>query len=190
MSICPERNMMTDVTGLAAWTAQMQASIPTKLSQLTNDLTLSYTTLANKPTLFSGVYDDLSNKPVLFDGKYSSLTAKPTYATVAISGSYTDLTNKPTIPTVRRQETYSGVTDATGTYTVVFGTPYAVAPNIQTQVVGGTFNQFAKTTVTTTGFSVQIGTRSTVTLLSTEVLLAATAPASGISVDVLVTAKS
>ena len=83
--------------------------------------------IRNKPTLFSGDYNDLSNKPVLAtvatSGSYNDLddkpiiTApvnadwdesdssdlayilnKPNLATVATSGSYNDLTDKPEIP--------------------------------------------------------------------------------------------
>ena len=56
--------------------------------------TISYTSLSNKPTLFSGSYADLTNKPTLF------------------SGSYADLTNKPTIPSLTGYATESYVTTA------------------------------------------------------------------------------
>ena len=56
--------------------------------------------ILNKPTLFSGSYNDLTNKPTLFSGNYNDLTNKPNFATVATSGSYNDLINKPAIPTV------------------------------------------------------------------------------------------
>ena len=52
--------------------------------------------IKNKPSLFSGSYNDLTNKPTLFSGSYTDLTNKPSL----FSGSYTDLTNKPSIPTV------------------------------------------------------------------------------------------
>ena len=38
--------------------------------------------ILNKPTLFSGDYNDLTNKPTLFDGDYSSLTNTPEIPTV------------------------------------------------------------------------------------------------------------
>ena len=56
--------------------------------------------ILNKPTFFSGNYNDLTNKPNLFSGSYNDLTNKPNLSTVAYSGSYNDLTNKPSIPTV------------------------------------------------------------------------------------------
>ena len=62
----------------------------------------------NKPSLFSGSYNDLTNKPSLFSGSYSDLTNKPTIPAAQIQvdwnqGNTTSLDyikNKPTIPTV------------------------------------------------------------------------------------------
>ena len=45
---------------------------------------------------FSGDYNDLTNKPALFDGDYNSLINKPN----VFSGNYNDLYNVPTIPSV------------------------------------------------------------------------------------------
>jgi uncharacterized protein (TIGR02145 family) len=56
--------------------------------------------ILNKPTLFSGNYNDLTNTPNLFSGNYNDLTNKPNLSAVAYSGSYNDLTNKPSIPAV------------------------------------------------------------------------------------------
>ena len=42
--------------------------------------------------------DFIKNKPTLFSGNYNDLTNKPSLSTVATSGDYDDLTNKPTIP--------------------------------------------------------------------------------------------
>ncbi|MBQ6155937.1 MAG: fibrobacter succinogenes major paralogous domain-containing protein [Bacteroidales bacterium] len=53
--------------------------------------------ILNKPTLFSGNYNDLTNKPTLFDGNYNSLSNKPNLAVVATTGNYADLNNKPTL---------------------------------------------------------------------------------------------
>lgn len=62
-------------------------------------LTGDYTSLINRPTIFSGDYNDLNNRPVIF------------------SGSYTDLTNKPVIPTAVSQLTNDAgyVTSVTAT---------------------------------------------------------------------------
>lgn len=76
------------------------STVPTKLSQLTNDV--GYTT-------FSGNYNDLTNKPTIPD-ELSDLSDDSTHRLVTdaekatwnnksnFSGSYNDLTNKPTIP--------------------------------------------------------------------------------------------
>ena len=72
------------------------ASIPTALSELTNDCSFltEHQDISSKvdasvlaTVAFSGSYEDLTNKPSLF------------------SGSYEDLTNKPTIPTKTSQLT-------------------------------------------------------------------------------------
>lgn len=57
---------------------------------------IPWTSVTNRPTLFSGAYADLTGKPTLFSGDYADLTNKPTL----FSGDYADLTNKPTIPEV------------------------------------------------------------------------------------------
>lgn len=76
-------------------------------AQILNKPTLfsgNYNDLSNKPNLSTvattGNYSDLINKPTLFDGNYNSLSNRPNLATVATTGNYTDLTNRPTIPTV------------------------------------------------------------------------------------------
>ena len=74
----------------------------TGAAQILNKPTLfsgNYNDLTNKPSLFSGNYNDLTNKPTLFDGNYNSLTNRPNLAAVALSGNYNDLINKPAIPT-------------------------------------------------------------------------------------------
>jgi hypothetical protein len=98
--------------------------IPAQSAHVQSNWTETNTSAAgyilNKPTLFSGNYNDLTNKPTipaaqlqsdwnqtnnlsldfiknkptLFSGNYNDLTNKPTL----FSGNYNDLTNKPTIP--------------------------------------------------------------------------------------------
>ena len=61
--------------------------------------------LLNKPTLFSGSYNDLSNKPTLFSGNYNDLSNKPTIPAAQIqsdwnqsnSSSLDFIKNKPSI---------------------------------------------------------------------------------------------
>lgn len=90
----------------------------------------------------------------------------------------------------KRQEVYSGTTNATGEYTVTFGSSYSATPNIQANLVGGTANQtMIITSVSTTGFTVKAVQRSAVTLLGIEVLLAATTNVNGANIDVIITEK-
>ena len=65
--------------------------------------------IKNKPTLFSGSYNDLTDQPVLFSGSYNDLTNQPTL----FSGSYNDLSNKPTIsdPGIISVKDYGAVGD-------------------------------------------------------------------------------
>lgn len=99
--------------------------------------------------------------------------------------------NVPTPPTIRRQEPYSGSTNASGVYTVTFSTAYSVAPNIQVSISNQTLtNQFIRvSSVTTTGCTVNVFQRNSVTLLGIDVLLSATSNVSGAAVDILVTEK-
>lgn len=73
--------------------------------------------IKNKPTLFSGDYNDLTNKPTIPSTQVnadwnattgiSSILNKPNLATVATTGSYTDLVNKPTIPAAQIQSDWA-----------------------------------------------------------------------------------
>lgn len=103
-------------------------SIPSKVSQLTNDsgyiTSVSWNDVISKPVLsqvaISGSYSDLSGTPtiptktselindsgfltsssgVITSVSWSDIKDKPNFSTVATSGSYTDLSNTPTIPT-------------------------------------------------------------------------------------------
>lgn len=89
----------------------------------------------------------------------------------------------------KRQETFSGTTNASGIYTVTFGSSYSVAPNIQANIVNGTNNQVITMTASTTGFTCTVSQRNAVTLLGIEVLLATAAPVNNSTVDVLITEK-
>lgn len=194
--------------------------IPTKTSQLTNDsgfinsapvssvngqtgavsLVLfsgAYSALTGKPTLFSGAYTDLTGKPTLFSGSYLDLTNKPTIPAAQVQSDWNAtsgvslILNKPTIPTVRRVETFSGVTDSSGNFTVTYSTAYPAAPHVNPQIIAGTPSQVVRVTASsTTGFTVNATNRATVTLLATEVLLAATTPVVGASISVSVLARA
>lgn len=88
-----------------------------------------------------------------------------------------------------RQERYSGITNASGNYTVVFGTPYLVAPNIQPNIIAGTALQRTITTVTTTGFTINVVSQNTNNLLGIINLISSTTNVVGAALDVLVTEK-
>ena len=75
------------------------AQIQSDWSQ-TNSVALDF--IKNKPTLFSGSWNDLTDKPTLFSGSWNDLTDKPTL----FSGSWNDLTDKPTLVT-----TLNGLSD-------------------------------------------------------------------------------
>lgn len=135
------------------------------------------------------------NQTITLSGDVSGSGATAITTTLANSGvtagTYGRVTvnAKGLVTAGKRQETYSGTTNASGVYSVTFGTPYSVAPNIQANIVGGTANQIITMTVSTTGFTCTVVQRNSVTLLTIEVLLAATVPVNGGSVDVLITEK-
>jgi hypothetical protein len=99
--------------------------------------------ILNKPTLFSGNYNDLTNKPTIFSGNYNDLTNKPTL----FSGNYTDLTNKPTIPTSFSSlvnGTFTISLSATGALTYTDGTTQSTAykeVTAPTTSAGSTFDK-------------------------------------------------
>lgn len=107
----------------------------------------------------------------------------------------TYMTNTLTIPLshvtgTKRQETYSGVTASSGNYTITFSSAYSVAPNLQINAVSTNTNIYSKTTVTATGFTINIFQRGVLTVpLVGDVLSGVTSAVSGASVDVLITEK-
>lgn len=124
-----------------------------------------------------------------------SITGKPNFSTVATTGSYNDLLDKPSF-TTKRIETYSGITNASGIYTVVFSTPYTVAPNIQANLIGGSaLSGIIITSISTTGFTITAYTRSTVSslpivgTLTAALIGTATTALVGGNIDVLITSK-
>lgn len=73
-----------------------------------------------------------------------------------IIGTYPNFTI--TTPVPKRQETYSGTTNASGVYTVNYGTAYSAIPNVQFQITGGTNKTtilLTSSTTTTCSFLVQ-----------------------------------
>lgn len=173
--------------------------------------------ILNKPVLFSGAYSDLTGKPTLFDGTWTSLTGKPTtFTPSAHNQAWSTITSTPTtlagygitdayplssnpagyltsvsLAGLRKTETFLGTTDVSGNLTITFANTYATAPDVQPQIIGGTFNQMVRVvSVSTTGCVVQAAQRNLVTLLAIEVLLGATVNLVGASVTVQVTARA
>ena len=89
--------------------------------------------ILNKPTLFSGSYDDLTNTPDL--------------SPIATSGDYDDLINKPTIPTVTTEYVTSAPTSSIGKAGDVPGMIFATSLFVYVcyGVYDGVSNIWAKT---------------------------------------------
>lgn len=94
-----------------------------------------------------------------------------------------------TLPVARRIETYSGTTNASGQITVTYGTAYPAVPAVQPPAPAAANQVWTTVSSTTTGFTLQLNQRNTVTLLSIEVLLGATVPVNGAAATVLVVAQ-
>lgn len=149
------------------------------------------------PVSTSGSYNDLINQPTIpnytagtgISVISSTISNTAPDQTVVLSGS-NGITTSGTYPNftvakTKRQETYSGSTNASGNYTVTFGTAYSSAPNIQANIIGGTNTNLIKiSSVSTTGFTVNVVTRVDVIGL-----LPTYNNVNGASVDVLTTEK-
>lgn len=189
---------IADVTGL-------QASLDSKA---TASSLSGYVTTSSLSTTLTG-YATLSSLISGLAGKYNTPTGTTTQY---VRGDGT-LATFPTIPTVptnvgaftndsgyltsavlagyRKVETFLGTSDASGNVTITFANTYATPPDVQPQIIGGTFNQSVRVvSVSTTGCVVQAAQRNLVTLLSIEVLLGATVNLVGASVTVQVTSRS
>lgn len=101
---------------------------------------------------------------------------------ITTSGTYPNFTIEKT----KRQETYSGTTNASGSYTVTYGTAYSATPNVQFQIGTGGNNKetILLTASSTTGFTVYVQLRADVLGL-----LPSYSNVNGRNVDVLVTEK-
>lgn len=82
---------------------------------------------------------------------------------------------------------YSGTTNSSGNYTVTFPSTYDILPNIQANIVGGNALQRSViTSITTTGFTINVVQQNTNTLLGIISLISTTTPVNGAKVDVLI----
>ena len=197
-----------DITG--------KPTIPAAQVQTDWNATSGLGVLLNKPTLApvatAGTYSSLTGIPSSFTPAahtqaWSTITATPT--TLAGYGITDGATaaqlaakfNTPTgttaqyvrgdgslatLPVARRIETYSGTTDANGRITVTYGTAYPAVPVVQPPAPAAANQVWTTVASTTTGFTLQLNQRNTVTLLSVEVLLGATVPVAGTTAQVLV----
>ena len=106
---------------------------------------------------------------------------------ISVSGSYPSFV----INNQKRIETYSGTTNSSGSYTVTFATPYDSAPSVHASITNQSSTNWSirVSSVSTTGFTVNVYQRAAVTVLAVEVLLAAVTNVSGATVDVLVVEK-
>lgn len=76
---------------------------------------------------------------------------------------YTSGTGVFNFPTVKRLENYSGTTNASGLYTIAYGTTYGAIPTVQFQINGGSNKQTALlTSSTTAGFTIYVQLRADV----------------------------
>lgn len=94
-----------------------------------------------------------------------------------------------TFPAAKRIEAYTGTTNASGQITVTYSTPYPTVPVVQPPAPALANQVWTTISSTTTGFTLQLNQRNTVTLLSAEVLLGATVPVVGTTAKVLVVAE-
>lgn len=93
------------------------------------------------------------------------------------------------MPTTRRIETHTGTTNAAGRIVVTYAEAYPAVPVVQPPAPALANQVWTTVASTTTGFTLQLNQRNTVTLLSTEVLLGATVPIAGVAATVLVVAQ-
>lgn len=131
----------------------------------------------------------ISGSPITTSG---SITANLNTTGVS-AGTYgiVTVTAKGLVTAGKRQELYSGTTNASGVYTVTFGTSFSAAPNIQACVTNQSVtNQGLRvTSISTTGFTINVFQRNSVNLLATDLLLSSTVNVNGATVDVIVTEK-
>ncbi|UAV84526.1 hypothetical protein PHB09_030 [Pseudomonas phage PHB09] len=197
----PHAHPMLEIDGLSAWATTIEGMIPLKISQLQDDLnlmkktdTIDYNAITNKPTIPTVSYPVTSvntkkGDVVITSSDTGSAPAVHTHDIASVTGLQAALDSKASNSSIRKQEVFSGVTDSSGNYTVVFSIPYTVTPNIQYRIIGGTYNQTLKVVASKTGFTVSAGVRVGLTVAGLSVLGADVTAATGVSVDVLVTAK-
>ena len=126
------------------------------------------------------------------DGTLATFPTIPTVPTnVSAFTNDTGYLTNAVLTGYRKVETFLGTSDASGNITITFANTYSTPPDVQPQIIGGTFNQSVRVvSVSTTGCVVQAAQRNVVILLSVEVLLGATVNLVGASVTVQVTPRT
>lgn len=167
---------INDISGL-------QAALDQKLGV---GSTIPYTSLTGTPAI-------PTNTNQLINGSgYITNAALSGYATTSSLAGYTTFAQLASATSgLRKVETFLGTSDASGNFTITFANTYTTPPDVQPQIIGGTFNQQVRVvSVSNTGCVVQAAQRNIVTLLGLEVLLGATVNLVGASVTVQITARN
>lgn len=189
---------ISDVTGLQASLDSKAATTSLSGYVTSSALTTSLSGYATSTALTNGLSAKFNtpvgstNQYLRGDGTLATFPAIPTVPTnvSAFTNDSGYLTNA-VLTGYRKVETFLGTSDANGNITITFANTYSTPPDIQPQIIGGTFNQSVRVvSVSTTGCVVQAAQRNVVTLLSVEVLLGATVNLAGASVTVQVTPRS
>lgn len=174
-----------DVSGLQGVLDTKASTASLSAYATTSSLSTALSEKYNNPTGTIGQYvrgdGSLATFPVIptFPTNVSAFTNDSGYLTNAVLAGY------------RKVETFLGTSDANGNFTITFANTYSSPPDIQPQIIGGTFNQQVRVvSVSTTGCVVQAAQRNVVTLLNIEVLLGATVNLVGASITVQVTPRS
>ncbi len=87
----------------------------------------------------------------------------------------------------RRTETYTGATDSNGDYSVTFPRPYVGNPHIDVALPGADAQTgYRVVSLSPTGFTIRVERRSSLTVLSLQVLSFAVTAVAGQAISVMV----
>jgi hypothetical protein len=167
---------ISDVTGL-------QTALDSKIS---TGASIPYSSLTNAPVIPTNTNQLTNGSGYITNSALSGYALTSSLSNYATTASLTAATSG-----LRKVETFLGTSDASGNITITFANTYTIPPDVQPQIIGGTFNQMVRVvSVSNTGCVVQAAQRNLVTLLSVEVLLGATVALVGASVTVQVTPRN
>lgn len=157
-------NLQTQISSISPVNADWNS--PSGLSEILNKPNIPINT--NQLINGSGFISGIDNSMVISALGYTPLQTE-------VDG---DITNEIELPTQtgnngrflvtnganaswgKRVEIYSGSTNASGNYSVTFGSTYSATPTITANIIGGSNTNILKiTSVSTTGFSVQVVNR-------------------------------